>query len=131
MLCLYSGWHAGVQVVQEAPPGQRTALVGFVAAAVRTTLKPHMTGPALATLTLLLTGALKGAVLSPYMYSAMPLPDSYCECGKTKSLPEHDRASTMQAEQSSATMMIACRDKLPAFSALTSFCKLSCTNVQA
>ena len=54
-----------MQVVQEAPPGQRAALVGFVAAAVRKTLKPHMAGPALATLTLLLTGVLKGAVLTP------------------------------------------------------------------
>ena len=51
----------GAQVTQEAPPGQRAALVGFVAATVRKTLKPHMTGPTLATLTHLLTSVLKGA----------------------------------------------------------------------
>ncbi len=102
------GWHAGVQVVQEAPPGQRAALVGFVAAAVRKTLKPHMPGPAMATLTLLLTGVLKGAVLS-HICSARSLPDSDNERGKSNPLPKHDREAATQAEQSDVNVITACK----------------------
>ena len=49
-----------LQAVQDVPPGQRPAVVRFVAATVQKVFQARVTGSALAALTPLLQGTLKG-----------------------------------------------------------------------